>query len=600
MLQTWGKLHTRDSLAHYTLHLFICLPFRYHSPTSPTRKLSHSSHPPAHQPTSQKEDISGLTSHFVGVSRKELLATMTPRELILGDQADDNEVSTILGKCRVVSRPPLPKKGGSGKKGDKKASAAAAAAEEAELPVGAFACRYGLTLHPPARAGAAGTVVFSPYDGQDPGLDEGDETGSSLGGSAAAAAGKHGRGGESKENNSSEPASKRRRTDSDAASASGPSAPNSPPTSRRTSDAGRTTASSSSSDEEEIANETDTGEGPPVTEGSQLHGSIHVGMEHQVIIPPLNKDLALKDRGAVRVWSPDSISEEQVDAYLEKAAEVLRSYMKQRGLEADPSTTIYEFEKGLATAAPARDAEDGTAPAKNADSGNSSGRKPRIVFRECDVDKMLATFHECNYNADNAIKAIEIAPEEYLTLWNKQQKELFNAGFRRYYGSLRMIGKGVGRSKGHKDVVDYFYRFKIPEQFCKYKDRKREQAKRILQTVEQRRMRDALAAEGGDESKSANNAGGASKKAKDLSKTLGSPGAVGQVEKRRVMARDLLSVIRDTIGPQNYLKICKLLKANQSRKGNAIPALRDRAEELLGDHPELFDRFVAFLPKKHR
>ena len=537
-------------------------------------------------PCQQKEDISGLTSHFVGVSRKELLATMTPRELILGDQADDNEVSTILGKCRVVSRPPLPK--GSG---NKKGNASAAEALDLEdLPVGAFACRYGLTLHPPARAGAAGTVVFSPYDGQDAGVDEGDDTGSSLGGNAAAAAtGKRdGTGNDA----SSEPSSKRRRTDSDAAaSTSAPSAPSSPPTSRRTSDA-------SSSDEEEIANETDTGEGPPVTEGSQLHGSIHVGMEHQVIIPPLNKDLALKDRGAVRVWSPDVASDEKVDAYLEKAAEVLRSYMKQRGLEADPSTTIDEFTKGLAIAAPARDAEDAAAPApvKTAGDENTSARKPRTVFRECDVDKLLATYHECNYDVDNAIKAIEIAPEEYLTLWNKQQKELFNAGFRRYYGSLRMIGKGVGRSKGHKDVVDYFYRFKIPEQFCKFKDKKREQAKRILQTVEKRRMRDALATEDGDEAKSAATA----KKAKDLAKTLGSPGAIGQVEKRSVMARDLLSVIRDTIGPLNYLKICKLLKANQTRKGSSIPALKDRAEELLGDHPELFDRFVAFLPKRHR
>ena len=390
-------------------------------------------------------------------------------------------------------------------------------------------------------------------------------------------------------------AGKARWASSSAASASA-SVPSSPPTSRRSSDAGRTTGSSFSDEEEEIANETDTGGGPPVTEGSQLHGSIHVGMEHQVVIPPLDRDLALKDRGAVRVWSPDSVSEEQVDADLERAAEALASYMKLRGLEADPSTTIDEFEKGVATAAPAHDD-----PGTGGESTSSSARKPRTVFRECDVDKMLATFYECNYNADNAIRAIEIAPEEYLTLWNKQQKELFNAGFRRYYGSLRMIGKGVGRSKGHKDVVDFFYRFKIPEQFCKYKDRKREQAKRILQTVEKRRMRDALAADGDDDSKSAASiGGGSSKKAKELSKTLGSPSSIGQVEKRRVMARDLLSVIRDTIGPQNYLKICKLLKANQSRKGSSIPALKDRAEELLGDHPELLDRFIAFLPKKHR
>ena len=227
-------------------------------------------------------------------------------------------------------------------------------------------------------------------------------------------------------------------------------------------------------------------------------------------------------------------------------------------------------------------------------------RKLRLVFRECNVDMLLANLHEHKYDPEAAIKSIEWNPDQYLTIWNRQQKELFNSGFRRYYGSLRMIGKGVGRSKGHKDVVDYFYRFKIPEQFCKYKDRKREQAKRILQTVEKRKLRDALAEDGEDGRSISPVSGSSAKRTRDLSKTAGaSPSSIGQVEKRRILARELLSVIRDTIGATNYLKICKLLKANQMRKGS-IPAIKDRAEHLLGDHPELLDRFIAFLPKKHR
>eukprot|EP00562_Extubocellulus_spinifer_P000605 CAMPEP_0178488820 /NCGR_PEP_ID=MMETSP0696-20121128/10057_1 /TAXON_ID=265572 /ORGANISM="Extubocellulus spinifer, Strain CCMP396" /LENGTH=814 /DNA_ID=CAMNT_0020116601 /DNA_START=367 /DNA_END=2811 /DNA_ORIENTATION=- len=546
----------------------------------------------------KKEDIQGLTSHFVGVSRRDLIATMSPRELILGDQADDNEVSTILGKCRVVRRSPLSKQmTEETPAGTDTAATDAASAEEEELPLGAYACRYGLTLHPPARAGAAGTVVFSPYDGEDPGLDAGDDTGSTVGDTSIAATAKHARGDDRE--NDPEPANKRRRTGS-GAGRTDTDAQSSVPDSRRTSEIDSGKTGSSSSDEEEIANETDTGDtGPPATEGSQLHGSIHVGPGHQAVVPPLDKESAIRSRGPKLVWSPSAISEENIDDYLKKAADVLKGYMEKRGLEIAPTPHIDEFETGVATAATSKKA-DVSAEGSDAAAGEVAPRKLRVVFRECDIDKLLANLHHNEYDTDAAIKSLESNPDPYLTIWNRQQKELFNSGFRRYYGSLRMIGKGVGRSKGHKDVVDYFYRFKIPEQFCKYKDRKREQAKRILQTVEKRKLRDALAEDGEDGRSLSPISGSSAKRTRDLSKTAGaSPSSIGQVEKRKIMARELLCVIRDTIGAQNYLKICKLLKANQNRKGS-IPSLKGRAEDLLGDHPELLDRFIAFLPKKHR
>ena len=74
-------------------------------------------------------------------------------------------------------------------------------------------------------------------------------------------------------------------------------------------------------------------------------------------------------------------------------------------------------------------------------------------------------------------------------MWTHAQKELFEAGFRRYAGSLRMIHKGLGpmTSKSFRDVIDYHYRFKIPDQFRVFQEIKREQAVRMMECIESRR-----------------------------------------------------------------------------------------------------------------
>jgi hypothetical protein len=53
-----------------------------------------------------------------------------------------------------------------------------------------------------------------------------------------------------------------------------------------------------------------------------------------------------------------------------------------------------------------------------------------------------------------------------------------------------MIAANSLVSKNFKDAVDYHYRFKIPGQFRRYQDKKREHAVRMMEIIENRRSED--------------------------------------------------------------------------------------------------------------
>jgi hypothetical protein len=71
-----------------------------------------------------------MNGWFQGKSKKALLSSMGPRDLVLSEHSDDNEVFTILGKCRVARRQPLNKSNKGGP-----------AIDEA-IPPGAYICRH--------------------------------------------------------------------------------------------------------------------------------------------------------------------------------------------------------------------------------------------------------------------------------------------------------------------------------------------------------------------------------------------------------------------------------------------------------------------------
>lgn len=227
------------------------------------------------------------------------------------------------------------------------------------------------------------------------------------------------------------------------------------------------------------------------------------------------------------------------------------------------------------------------------------------MFRkECEVDKIMGLLHAQNYDTSKALNQVLSSPCAYLTLWTNQEKELFNAGFRRYCGSLRMITRGIGPTKTHKDVVDYHYRFKIPFQFLRYQEKKREQARRMLHYLDNKIFQEALnKSEDQGIAKSGQIAIGNSlslKKIRSWSST-GQKGKeiTGATEHRRVLAKDYLMNTRDLIGTRKYHELATYLKLFHTREID-LDLLKNKIEDLLKSHPETLMHFLEFLPKKLR
>ena len=226
-------------------------------------------------------------------------------------------------------------------------------------------------------------------------------------------------------------------------------------------------------------------QGPPETEGSTEKRDIRIGLEHQVVIPDYAPHEAIRSRNPTLVWQPGKISQQELDDYFHGVAEILTPFVREHGLTMDdpysplPSNQMESFVREMGA--------DTLPTLSSICTASSLSTKANTLLRECDADSLMGVLHQKEYKADDALEVIRANPRDYLTVWSPEEKELFNSGFRRYSGSLRMISKGLVPSKDFKDVIDYHYRFKIPDQFRRFQDKKREQAIRMMECIETRR-----------------------------------------------------------------------------------------------------------------
>lgn len=223
-----------------------------------------------------------------------------------------------------------------------------------------------------------------------------------------------------------------------------------------------------------------------IDEGTTEQRDIQVGSDHQVSVPPFvpSQQSTIVSRNPVRMWKPDSISQEGTDDYIEQAAKILTPYLREHHLTQEepyapfPTKRMEDLSKLLSRK---------RLPTLSSVSSVSSLTSEKVdALREFNIDALLRNLHVSNYDVKAAIAAIEASPKDYLVAWSPHEKARFNAGFRRYSGSLRAIYKGMG-NKGLSEVIDYHYRFKIPDQFRKVQERKREQAIRMLECIETKR-----------------------------------------------------------------------------------------------------------------
>lgn len=274
-------------------------------------------------------------------------------------------------------------------------------------------------------------------------------------------------------------------------------------------------------------NDNSTGAGSGDKPLVKKEGVIHLGSGHQAIIPPMPATntanaIAIANAtksgygSAVRVWNPEEFKhrDELYEEYIGKAVDILNAYITENKVETIGiptssilmGTSVDTFQSrnknkrnknsGRKSPVPTeentRDSNESTSDSGSGDGKSSSEacevidtRKPRIIPRECNEDFLLEEFHNANFDMEVALEKVRKNPSFYLTIWDKHEKDLFNGGFRHHRGLLRRISSDVP-TKTYQEVIDFYYRFKVPYQFRKYQEKKREQARKLIQAINEK------------------------------------------------------------------------------------------------------------------
>ena len=510
----------------------------------------------------KKEDLEGIRGSFVvegtaneGGTKDEVLARMSSQDLVLTDQSDDNVVTSIIGKARVLKR----------KTGDQSIQ------EDRTDPNGCFVCRYNLTLCLADSHGKdAVAVKLIPWaDDTDVFADFGEVSNPITDNYGCNLA----------------------RNDNNYVTPFSPSSLTMSP--RRV-----------------------------ASEGGAFLGKIRIGDHHQAEIPPqLDLQRKISLRGLVNppsqripalVWDPATDEGNHVDDFLEEACSLLGKHMKTVGLEPFHEANYI---------------------------GSLDAEAEAKTPREINIVSLLTELHECRGDARKAIKRIEDRPEMFMTIWNKNDAERFDASYRIYRESIRMIANTLGE-RNCKEVVDYQYRFKYCENFRRFMRKKREKAEEIMATVEDRMLNEKMkedekkvrgendvdssvsSEEEGKVSASTIDGGGAAagsvltavpaargvgpvnNRVRTWFRTGGGErDAVGANQQRRNVACGILAQVRERIGDDAYETLARSLKAccngNQTADGVLLD-VKSTAEDIMKSHPDLLERFMAFLPKEIR
>ena len=242
--------------------------------------------------------------------------------------------------------------------------------------------------------------------------------------------------------------------------------------------------------------------------------------------------------------------------------------------------------------------------------------------REISIDCLLTQLHECDYKTDYALEKVSANPEKFLTVWTQEERDQFDSSFRVYRDALRMIAKNLTETKTCKDVIEYHYRFKLVENFRRFKAKKQEQAREMINTVEYRMLKERKAIEArneecsDDDNESSDEEGGKANDIQDEQSSRDGPvnsrirtwfktgcsndGAEGAAQQRRNQACNFLVQVKDQVGADAYLTLAKCLKSFNSQTEPSLVDLKASAKDVMKSHPSLFDQFINFLPKEVR
>jgi hypothetical protein len=226
----------------------------------------------------------------------------------------------------------------------------------------------------------------------------------------------------------------------------------------------------------------------------------------------------------------------------------------------------------------------------------ATSKKSRLQ-KECDADALLEILQDHNYDTKAALATIELDLDRITSGWTRAEKDIFDDGFRRHQGALRLISKAVAPVKNMKEVVDFHYRFKIPDQFRKYQDKKRELAVRIVECIHTRKSYESLSNSQANPPAPAaySNNGNNDSTGRPMHWSEKSVSAVVESKDDRVRdAKQLLLDVKDKFGRDIMAEVASVIRQLQCSYDHES---RDELFSLLRGQPELQKRFLVFLPK---
>lgn len=355
-------------------------------------------------------------------------------------------------------------------------------------------------------------------------------------------------------------------------------------------------------------------------------GKIYIGQNHQAVVPEIIAKYQPERPPPTQVWKPEpnEVNPKRLKRYISSCYDIIKSAvpessdynLKSQNNEAtfednlDFGDTVHPCDVSVLLEILALNAYDiGKAKAdvvsRVAESveemmkkkaGEETGQIVKDAVKEDASNKTTRiptspptspspTPSTSTITSETPLSYSDPSPKLVL-FWTKNEKTLFDAGFKKHSGQLRNISLGLP-SKSTCEVIDFHYRFKIPSQYRKYVEKKRTNSTTSNATS----SRDTPVATQPSSSSNSpfDNPSG-------LNPYSASARAMDQ--KRHKQAKSFLSQCRRQLGPDAYLNVVNLLKS-YSRKSIQMKTLRDKVVKVIGKG-ELTKSFDSFLPKKHR
>ena len=553
-----------------------------------------------------RHDIAQLQGQWTNgiLTKEELLNIMLPGEYVISNQIDDNPVASILRTVEVV-HPTTPQ--------DKNHNSTAASASARELieSLSENQCYVRYRIRKTQRSWKL--EVWTPED------DASSAVGPANGGHPNRAKAPH----HMDESLSSDDTEARRR--------------DSRPTRKELDRGGGGGGDDSDDDDDDDDSDDDTPSylsgddgglaAMPEGEGSILRASTSVGPKHQVSVPNFVRAEAVRSRNPQLVWKAHAVSEADLQHYLHELATLLNPHQRERGLTLrDPYSPRPADETERAILQDARDhpphhREQGLAQLQptgspwirtgsHVSSASRLSLKPNALLKECDADAALLFLHDHQYDAGAALAAVRADPARILPTLTRAftnwEKRVFDEGFRGSQGSLSRVASAMDVPM--TSVVDYWYRFKIPDQFRQYRNKKREHAIRMVECIEKRRYYDFAAAAARSAASWTGTATATLATGSGLS--VADPGqhpprdgqhwsdlsmndVTGAVEERRQKAKALLLEVDQRLGRAALGKVASAVRVLIESHSAAV---KEELLATLGGCPDLQRRFQEFLP----